>query len=240
MKRLLFLGPLMWIMTAQAQKQITIGSKELRNDLITSSHNYFKGFATDSLGNVTSEWINDQVITVDRDHGIITFARSRQVAIGYFMEDTSVTDLSFKPINMHEMHNKQQVYYVMNFGDTVATVDKYKNGLATGTRSFSLKSGYVEDNMIEYLYPYLDLQKGVVYQMTNFNKDVPHGFSLVTVEYAFDDILMAGTGRVSCRVLRYVNGKYWGYVWIDKDTRNVVREIGFNGNGGNMYSINKV
>lgn len=230
---------MIWVLSVQAQTQISIGSKLLRSDLINSSHQYFKAYATDSLGNVTDEWINEQAIVVDREHNTITFARNRQVPLGYFMQDTSVTDLSFKPLYMHEMHNKQQVYYVMDFGDTLATVTKYKSGQNAGVRNFPLSSGYVEDNMIEYLYPYLDLQKGVVYQMTNFNKDVPHGFSNVSVEYSFDDILTAGTGHVSCRVLRIVNGGYWGYVWVDKATRDVIREIGFFKNG-RMFSINKV
>jgi hypothetical protein len=230
---------MIWVLTAQAQTQITIGSNLLRSDLITSSHQYFKAYATDSLGNIQDEWINEQAIIVDRGHNTITFARNRQVPLGYFMQDTSVTNLSFKPLYMHEMHNKQQVYFVMDFGDTLATVTKYKNGQNAGVSNFPLSSGYVEDNMIEYLYPYLDLQKGVVYHMTNFNKDVPNGFSNVSVEYSFDDILTAGTGHVSCRVLRIVNGGYWGYVWIDKATRDVIREIGFFKNGV-MFSINKV
>jgi hypothetical protein len=240
MKRLLFLIPLMWIITVQAQTQINIGSKELRSDLISSSHNFFKVYDTDSVGNIVDEFINEQVITVDKAHGTITFARSRQVPVGSFMEDTSVTDLAFKPVHMHEMHNKQQVYYVMNFWDTVATVNKFKNGQGVSTTAFPLKPGYVEDNMIEYLYPYLDLQKGTVYNLTNFNKDVPNGFSNVTVEYAFDDIYMVGTHPVICRVLRYVNGRYWGYVWIDKDNRSVIREIGSDKLSGLIYSVTKV
>lgn len=44
----------------------------------------------------------------------------------------------------------------------------------------------------------------------------------VETDYAFDDRLMQKT----CTVLRFVRGSGTGYIWIDKATRKVLKQVG--------------
>lgn len=211
---------------AQQKQAIQPGDPLLRSDLIRSSHNYYKAVMTDSLGNIVYQWVNDQVITVDSATSRITFARARQVPVGSYSTDTSVTDLSFKPIWMHEVHYRQNVSFTMDFGATGASVHTLRKGTAAD-RDYPMKSGYFEDNMIEYIYGYLDLKKGETYILDNFNKDTPSPSDPVTVEYAFDDIWALNNGvLLKCRVLHFVHGAWDSYIWIDKETRDMVRELG--------------
>jgi len=209
-----------------AQTIVKPGDPLLRSDLIRSSHDYYKAVTTDTAGKIIYEWVNDQVISVDSAAGRITFARQRQVPVGSYSTDTSVTDMAFTPISMHEVHYRQNVSFTMDFQATGATVHTIRKGAATD-RSYPMKSGYFEDNMIEYVYGYLDLAKGQTYTLDNFNKDAPAPSDPVTVEYAFDDVWMLDTGGIlNCRVLHFIHGAVSGYVWIDKKTRAMIKEMG--------------
>ncbi|HEV2481201.1 MAG TPA: hypothetical protein VGS79_16120 [Puia sp.] len=210
----------------KAQTIVKPGDPLLRSDLIRSSHTYYKAVVTDTADNIVYEWVNDQVISVDSAAGRITFARARQVPVGSYSTDTSITDLSFKPISMHEVHYRQNVSFTMDFDATNATVHTMRKG-SPSDRSYPMKSGYFEDNMIEYVYGYLDLAKDRSYTLDNFNKDTPSPSDPVTVEYAFDDVWMQGTGGLLyCRVLHFTHGAVTGYIWIDKKTRAMIREMG--------------
>jgi hypothetical protein len=86
--------------------------------------------------------------------------------------------------------------------------------------------------MIEYVYGYLDLIKGRSYTLDNFNKDAPAPSDPVTVEYAFDDVWMEDNGGLlQCRVLHFTHGPTTGYIWIDKKTRAMIKELGNSAKG---------
>ena len=222
----------------KAQVIVKPGGPLLRSDLIRSSHYYYKAILTDTLGNIVYQWVNDQVISVDSATGRITFARSRQVPVGSYSTDTSITDLSFKPLWMHEVHYRQNVSFTMNFDATNATVHTLRKEVASH-QSYPMKSGYFEDNMIEYVYGYLDLAKGQTYTLDNFNKDTPAPSDPVTVDYAFDDVWVLNTGALlNCRVLHFVHGATTGYIWIDKQTRCMIKELGNSQRG--TFSITRI
>jgi hypothetical protein len=212
--------------TAHSQTIVKPGDAIIRQDLIKPSHNLYKAFGADSLGNIHYEWVNDEVISIDSATGRITFARSRQVPVGSFSTDTSITDRYFRPIQMHEVHVQRNVSYVMTFDETQATVQTFKKGVGS-VKTYPMKSGYFEDNMIEYIFGYLDLQKGIVYTLDNFNKDTPSPSDPYRIEYAFDDLWALDAGGVlKCRVIHFVHGEKMGYIWIDKDTRRMIKEVG--------------
>lgn len=223
---------------AHAQVVIKPGDPIIRDTLIKPSHQFYKGILADSSGRILYEWVNDQVITADRARGRIVFARSRQEPVGNYFTDTSVTDLSFKPLRMHEMRANQDISIEMTFGDLAADVHILRKGVPSD-RSYPMKSGYFEDNMIEYVYGYLDLKKGIVYMLDDFNKDAPSPSDPVTIEYVLDDIWTLDTGvRLNCRMLRFAHGSTTGYIWIDKETRAMVKEVG--NNKGSTFSITKI
>ena len=210
----------------KAQTIVKPGDPLLRSDLIRSSHTYYKAVVTDTADNIVYEWVNDQVISVDSAAGRIIFARSRQVPVGSYSTDTSITDLSFSPISMHEVHYQKNVSFFMEFQKTNATVHTIRKD-SPSDKSYPMKTGYFEDNMIEYVYGYLDLAKGQTCTLDNFNKDTPAPSDPVTVEYAFDDVWMLSTGGVLfCRVLHFTHGAVTGYLWIDKKTRAMIKEMG--------------
>lgn len=97
---------------------------------------------------------------IDQQKGRIIFARQRQVPAGYFESDTSVTDLQLKPISMHEVHTPQNVNYAMCFGDSPVRVLTARPGGKLSTKQYRMQSGYFEDNMIGYIWGYLQLKKG--------------------------------------------------------------------------------
>ena len=222
----LLAGLLLYPGRNKAQTIVKPGDPLLRSNLIRSSHTYYNAVFTDTLGNIVYQWVNDQVISIDSAAGRITFARARQVPVGSYSTDTSITDLSFKPISMHEVHYHQNVSFAMDFQPTNAAVHTLRKGTPSD-RSYPMKNGYFEDNMIEYVYGYLDLAKGRTYTLDNFNKDTPAPSDPVTVEYAFDDVWMLGTGGLlHCRVLHFIHGATTGYIWIDKETRAMIKELG--------------
>lgn len=230
---------LMGLFTAgYTQTIIRPGDKIIRQDLIKPSHDFYKAFGADTLGKINYEWVNDQVISIDSATGRITFARSRQVPVGSFSTDTSVTDRWFRPIGMHEVHVQRNVSFVMTFEERQARVETIRKGVAS-VKTYPMNSGYFEDNMIEYIFGYLDLQKGVVYRLDNFNKDTPSPSDPFTIEYTFDDlwILDAG-GLLRCRVIHFIHGDKTGYIWIDKETRQMIKEVGTDQFG--MFSITKI
>ena len=209
-----------------AQTIIKPGDKIVRQDQIRPSHDFYMAFGADTSGNIKYEWVNDQVISIDTATGRITFARSRQVPVGSFSTDTSITDLNFRPINMHEVHVQRNVSFVMTFDETQASVQTIRNGV-TSVKTYPMKSGYFEDNMIEYIFGYLDIKRGIVYTLDNFNKDTPSPSDPFTIEYAFDDIWTVNAGgKLNCRVIHFTHGEKQGYIWIDKDTRRMIKEVG--------------
>lgn len=226
---------------AQTQAQVEAirpGDPIIKASLIRPEHSYYKCYAADSLGNITYQWVNDQVTRIDSQARHIIFARTRQVPVGSFSADTSITDLSCKPLSMHEVHYQRDVSFTMTFGETGATVHTVRKGTIQD-KTYPMKSGYFEDNMIEYIFGYLDLKKGQTYQLDNFNKDTPAPSDPYTIDYAFDDILAGNGGaHISCRVIHFIHGATTGYIWIDKETRRMIKELGNFKNG--LFSITLV
>jgi hypothetical protein len=168
----------------------------------------------------------------------IVFARYRQVPPGSFSTDTSFTDLTLKPLSMHEFFFQREVSFEMSFSDELASVRTIRKGVAT-EKTYPMKRGYFENNMIEYIFGWLELKKGVTYTLDNFNKDAPSPSEPYAVEYAFDDAWILGAGRrIDCRVIRFVHGSTTGYVWVDKASHQVQKAEGtFK---GGMYVMTRV
>jgi hypothetical protein len=207
-----------------AQTVIKPGYKTIRYDLIKPSHDFYKYAGYDTTGKPTLEFMMEDVTTIDEEKKIITFARSRQVPVGSFSTDTSVTDLMFKPIRMHEIHYQRGVSYEMTFGDTQASVKTNRKGVET-VKDYPMENGYFEDNMIEYIFGYLDLKLGIIYTLDNFNKDAPLPSDPYSIEYVFDDTWELAPGhRLDCRVFHFTHGLSKGYIWIDKINNQMLKE----------------
>lgn len=215
----------------QAQTILRPGDKRIHPEWLKPSHDYFRTIVLDSTGQVRFDFVMEDFTIIDSAAGQIIFARSRQVPPGSFFVDTSVTDLSLRPLRMHEIHFRENVDFDMRFADTLATVRTTRKGVPS-SKTYAMKKGYFEDNMIEYIFGYLDLQKGVVYTLDNFNKDTPSPSAPYTLEYVFDDTwFVAADQQIPCAMIRFTNGATTGYIWVDKRTRQVLKEAGQYKNG---------
>lgn len=222
----------------RAQTILQPGDKRIHPEWLKPSHDFYRTVVLDSVGHVRYDFVMDDLTIIDSAAGQIIFARSRQVPPGHLSTDTSVTDLSFRPLRMHEIHFREDVDFDMRFADTVATVHTTRKGVPS-SKTYAMKKGYFEDNMIEYIFGYLDLQKGVVYTLDNFNKDTPAPSDPYTLEYVFDDTwFVAADQQIPCAMIRFTNGATSGYIWVDQRTRQVIKQAGQFKNGS--YVVRKL
>jgi hypothetical protein len=224
--------------SVSAQDILRPGDERIHPEWLKPSHDFYRTVVLDSTDHVRYDFVMDDYTTIDSATGQIIFARSRQVPPGRFSTDTSVTDLSFRPLRMHEIHYREDVHFEMVFGDTLASVQTTRKG-ARSIKTYSMKRGYFEDNMIEYIFGYLDLKKGVVYSLDNFNKDTPSPSDPYTLEYVFDDTwFVAADQQIPCMMIRFTHGGTTGYIWVDKRTRQMLKQAGQFKNGS--YVVRKL
>jgi hypothetical protein len=89
-----------------------------------------------------------------------------------------------------------------------------------------MNAGYFEDNMIEYIFGYLKLTKGVTYTLDNFN-EATGGNDPYAIKYAFDDSLdLPGYEQLNCSVLSFTHGATTGFIWIDKRSHEMIKQLG--------------
>ena len=213
-----------WL-SSLAQVKITPGDKLINYSWVKPGHDFYRNQISDTTGKIVYDFVMENFITIDSAGRQITFARSRQIPAGSFSTDTSVTDLHFKPVRMHEIHYQRDVSFDMRFSDGQAVVKTTRKGTVT-ERKYPMSAGYFEDNMIEYIFGYQQLKKGVTYVMDNFNKDTASPFDPYTIEYAFADTWdMAPDHRIKCTVLHFTHGETSGYIWIDDATHSMIKTV---------------
>lgn len=116
---------------------------------------------------------------------------------------------------MHEIHQQRQLSFEIAFDANTATVKTTRNGV-TAVKSYPLENGYFEDNMIEYIFGCLQLEKGKTYVLNNFNPATP-GNDPFNVRYEFDDTwIPAADLKINCTVLYFTHGATSGYIWLTK------------------------
>lgn len=223
-KKLLFAVTILFAGNIYAQT-IKPGDNTIDYTVIKPSHQFYKNVTWDTLGNIKYEFMMENVIKVDPSKQRITFSRFRQIPVGFMSADTSVTDLSFRPVSMHEVHIQQKRTYEMTFSATAAAVKKEFKGVVTN-KTYPMGAGYFEDNMIEYIFGYLKLSKGVTYTLDNFN-EATGGNDPYTIKYAFDDSLdLPGYEQLNCSVLSFTHGATTGLIWIDKRSHEMIKQLG--------------
>jgi len=223
-KKLLFAVTILFAGNIYAQT-IKPGDNTIDYTLIKPSHQFYKNITWDTVGNIKYEFMMENVIKMDSSKQRITFSRFRQVPIGFMSADTSVTDFSFRPVSMHEVHIQQKRTYEMTFSATAVSVRKEYKGVVTN-KTYPMNAGYFEDNMIEYIFGYLKLKKGITYTLDNFN-EATGGNDPYIIKYAFDDSLdLPGYEELNCSVLSFTHGGTTGLIWINKKTHDMVKQLG--------------
>jgi hypothetical protein len=121
-----------------AQTIIKPGDNIIRYDLIKPSHDFYKAIIIDFAGNIKNEYTNEEMITIDPANQRLFFTRSRQIPIGNFSTDSSVTDLSFRPVRLYEIYHQRNVSFDMSFGDTAVSIKTIRKGVSSD-KNYSIK-----------------------------------------------------------------------------------------------------
>ncbi|MEO6869764.1 MAG: hypothetical protein ABI168_08975 [Ginsengibacter sp.] len=208
-----------------AQSILKPGDPLIKTDWLQSSHDFYRNVITDTTGKLKYDFMMENICTVDTARGLISFARFRQVPVGNFSTDTSITDLNFKPVRMHEVHEQKQKAVEMVFDAQKVIVKKISNGKSI-VQSYPMEPGYFEDNMIEYIFGCLQLERGKTYILNNFNT-ATHGNDPFMLKYEFEDTLVpAADLKIICSVLQFTHGATSGYIWIDKNSHKILKTLG--------------
>jgi hypothetical protein len=75
---------------------------------------------------------------------------------------------------------------------------------------------------------YFPLEKGVKYNMDGFRFESvnTNGVNHFEIEYLYDDYLTGTNNKYPlCKVLYFKNGYSDGYIWIDKSSREILKQL---------------
>ncbi|WPU92850.1 hypothetical protein SNE25_26350 [Mucilaginibacter sabulilitoris] len=196
------------------QNVIIPGDAHFKLERIKPTHDFYRNIVRDESGKIMYDFMMENYLLIDSVKKEFVFARYRQVPAGYFSTDTSFTDWHLKPLHMHEIHYKQKVDIQMGFQPKMATVTR--NGI---TKTYAMPESYFEDNMIEYLFGYLELEKGVIYTLNNFNPPAS-GNDPYTIRRIDDE--------ANTTILEFTHAETKGRIWIDQQSHEVLKQEGRN------------
>lgn len=211
-------------LSAQAQVMLKSNDPAIRYDLIKPSHTFSKVTTFDSAGKKTIEFVNDKVTEVDPATHAITFYRFRQAPVGRFIKDVSVIGPTPVSMQFFDITNKRE--QSINFRPSVVEVESTTNGVRSN-KAYNIAEGYFDDNIILDIVGFFPLRKGVQVRLNTFNSSAPSKIdNMFDIEYVFDDRLAGDKDSAEeCRVLHFINGEKAGYIWIDKVSNEVVKEV---------------
>jgi hypothetical protein len=138
--------------------------------------------------------------------------------------DTSITSFS-GPVRYTMLSNPNVKFLDVRYSSTIVDTHAVVKGKSS-TIHTTMADGYFDDNIVEDLLGYLPIEKGVKYQLDAYRFESENKINHFDLEYAFDDILPDPKGGVMiCRVIRFKNGYGDGYIWIDKKSRENIKEV---------------
>ena len=209
---------------ASAQVTIKSNDKSIRYDLIKNAHVFVKVTSFDTLGNVQYQFVNDNIIKTDSVNRQILFGRSRSIPFGHQYIDTSVTAYT-GPLRYVMATNPMVKHLDVKFSPGQVQCSAIIKGVASNI-STTMPDGYFDDNIVEDLMGYLPIKKGIKYQLDAYRFESDKQLNHFEIEYVFDDIIRGSDGRNTiCSVLRFKNGYGNGYFWIDRSTRENIKEV---------------
>ncbi len=216
---------LLFAFNAPAQMVLKANDPSIRYDLIKPAHTFSKVIIFDSAGNKKMEFVNESVIAINEQTHLITFSRYRQVPLGRIGIDSSI--ISPAPVSMHFLDNPLKYELNVTFKPVTVEVRSFIKGVHNN-EVFKMTEGYFDDNILEDICGYLPFKKGIKYNLDCFRYEskTSKGINRYQIEYLFDDYLGGEKGmNDECKVLSFVNGYEKGYLWIDKVSKELVKEV---------------
>jgi hypothetical protein len=210
---------------ASAQTAIRANDPGIRYDLIQPGVDAVKGVEYDSAGNTIRTYVSKNYIAVDKSSGLIKLTRMSIVDPGLVYIDTSF--LNVVPVGMHSLDHPASKELHVQFEESSVTVTSLING-GNNRQVYTMPAGYFDDNILVDIIGYLPIEKEVKYTMDAFRFESvkTNGLNHYEVQYLHDDYLPDGGNKSSyCKVLYYKNGYSSGYIWIDKSSRKVLKQL---------------
>jgi hypothetical protein len=198
----------------------------IKKDLIVPSHDFYKVIIFDVLGNKQAEVMNESTTQIDSLQGNIIFTRFRQYPFGAHHTDTSIARLkNLQPLVLKEFYQPSLKSLDIKFNEKSVIAHAIIKGIEKDT-VYNFKEGYYDDNTIENFLGYFKLEKGKKYRLNSYRYE-SSGSNPYEFEFLFDDIL-TGTNSsiIKCEVIQFANGYINGYLWYEKQTGRLIKEIG--------------
>jgi hypothetical protein len=208
-----------------AQTAIKANDPGIRYDLIQPDVSAVKGVEYDSLGNKLQTFISKNYVEVDKSAGLIKLIRISIADPGMVYIDTSI--INGAPVSMHSLDHPARKELYVKFEDSRVSVRSLMNGLEK-TQAYTMPAGYFDDNILVDIIGYLPIEKEVKYIMDAFRFESvkTNGLNHYEVQYLHDDYLPDANSKYSsCKVLYYKNGYSNAYIWIDKSSHKVLRQL---------------
>lgn len=207
----------------QAQVHLKANDPLIRYDLIRTAHYYNRGASFDSTGHISFEFLAEHVVKADSIRKEFLFVRYSPFGVGRFVIDSCWNNAN-GPVR----------YVLASYPSPRAETDVfYRNEVNTHViragfvpdTTVKMAEGYLDDTSIWELFGFMDLQKGVQYDMNVFGSDkrVP---LLYHIEYAMDDYSRSADGSwVRSREVTVRYGDEDWNLWIDPQTRHTMRAV---------------
>ena len=128
---------------------------------------------------------------------------------------------------MHSLDYPARKELFVTFEESRVTVKSLINGLSK-MQAYTMPAGYFDDNILIDIIGYLPIEKEVKYTMDAFRFESvkTNGLNHYEVQYLHDDYLLDAENKYSsCKVLYYKNGYSNGYIWIDKSSHKVWKQL---------------
>lgn len=213
-------------LTAHGQIHLSANDKSIRYDLIQPEHTIYKVTMFDTAGNITRELAIDHLTKIDSSRREIDFINSVQYAPGKLLIDSSIDNISGSVRYILTTIPSAKNEFIRFLPDSVETLNTVK-GVST-TRITPMGRGYFDDNSIWDILGYIPFQKGILYQLDCYGTDIHTQVSIpYTIEYVFDEYDRESTGNVvSSMVLKVSSAGSTDYIWINRKTHSMVKDVG--------------
>ena len=223
-------------LNACAQVHLNAHDKSIRYDLAKPEHSLRKVTSFDSAGNVTRELVVDHVTKIDTARNEIDFINSVQYAPGKILVDSSIDNYSGSARYILATMPSTK-YEFIKYLPTSVEAHNIVKGVSTN-KTTAMPEGYFDDNSLWDVLGYIPFKKGIKYQLDCYGTDT-HTQVLIPfeIEYLFDENYREPSGAVvNTMVLKISNPQSTNYVWINKKTYVMIKNIG----QGKGYSYTEV
>jgi hypothetical protein len=223
-------------LTAGAQIHLNAHDKSIRYDLVKQEHSLRKVTSFDTAGNVTSELVVDHATKIDTAHNEIDFINSVQYAPGKILIDSSIDNYSGSARYILATMPSTKYEFIKYLPASVEAHNIVKG--VSSNKTTAMSEGYFDDNSLWDILGYIPFKKGIKYQLDCYGTDT-HTQVLIPfeIEYLFDENYREPGGTVvNSMVLKVSNPESTNYVWINKKTHLLVKDLG----QGKGYSFTEV